>query len=185
MTSTLDRDVPLWHETEKWSVVTVSLRRLFSERGSELADIVGHAHTLKALMEEVSPFIQQITAIVCPGCERVCCVNRHGYYDRLDLIYVYALGLSHPGYRDGLEDAAPCQFLSACGCTLERPLRPFRCNWYFCIALIEYMETGPAKPYRKFVNRFQEIIEARRRMLEAFEETTRRILCQEKEFLSL
>lgn len=185
MTLPLNNDVPLGCDSETWDGITTFLDRLFGERRGELTGVVRYAHTVRALMEEVSSFIQQTTALVCPGCEKVCCVNRHGYYDHRDLIYIYALGLRHPEYREGLEDTAPCQFLSASGCALERPVRPFRCNWYFCVVLLEYMETGPAKPYRKFVNRFREILETRRKMLEAFSETARRLPCQEKELLSL
>ena len=127
-----------------------------------------YAHCVSMLLEEVSPFIQRTSSAVCPGCKNVCCVNRHGYYDHRDLIYVFALGASRPEYRHGVQDNDPCQFLSGSGCTLERPLRPFRCNWYFCAALLAKMENGPARPYRAFVSRFQEIVEVRRTMLEAF-----------------
>lgn len=124
------------------------------------------ANQLKLEMDRVSPFIQHITSAVCPTCKKVCCINRHGYYDDQDLIYICALGLEPPSYKEGMEDTDPCQFLSESGCTLERSVRPFRCNWYFCNSLIEYMERGPSKPYREFINRFQRIIELRRTTLD-------------------
>ena len=179
------KDILLWHDREKWVRFTAFLNQCFTRHGEELCEAVEHAHTLSSLMAEVSPFIQQNTAAVCPACEKFCCVNRHGYYDHRDLIYIFALGLRHPDYREGLEDAGPCQFMSGSGCTLERSVRPFRCNWYFCAALLAHMENGPARPYREFVDRFREIVDIRSKMLEAFAARTGSLACQEKDLFSL
>lgn len=129
------------------------------------------AHQLKTEIEGVSPFIQQITSAVCPSCEKVCCIDRHGHYNDQDLIYVRALGLELPSYKEGVTDTDPCQFLSESGCILERAVRPFRCNWYFCNALLEYMELGPSKPYREFIKRSQRIVELRSAMLDEYKDT--------------
>jgi hypothetical protein len=174
-----------WHDREIWDGVNTFLDQFFTEQRDELTGVVSYARTLSARMAEVSSFIQQNTSVVCPGCEKVCCVNRHGYYDHPDLIYIHALGLRHPEYREGMADMDPCQFLSVSGCTLKRSVRPFRCNWYFCAVLLAHMENGPAKPYREFVNRFQEIIGVRRRMLELFAATIRVLARHEKELFSL
>lgn len=126
------------------------------------------AYQLRIATDGVSPFIQQITSAVCPSCEKVCCIDRHGHYNDQDLIYIRALGTEPPSYKEGVIDTDPCQFLSESGCTLERSVRPFRCNWYFCSSLLEYMEQGPPKPYREFIGRFQRIVELRGAMLEHF-----------------
>ncbi len=126
------------------------------------------ARQLKLALDACSPYIQQMTSEVCPACEKVCCINRHGYYDDNDLIYVRALGLETPYYREGINDTDPCQFLSPYGCTRERSVRPFRCNWYFCNALIEHMEEGPARPYREFISGLQRVVELRDKMLKEF-----------------
>jgi hypothetical protein len=133
---------------------------------NNISSVLGdRALQLKLATEEVSPYIQQITSAVCPTCEKVCCINRHGHYDDVDLIYVRALAIEIPPYRKDLKDTDPCQFLSKYGCSLERSVRPFRCNWYFCDDLIKYMEKGPTKLYREFVNRFRRIVELRDEML--------------------
>jgi hypothetical protein len=178
-------DALIWHNRERWSRAVAFLDSLFREQGGALSEVVRYAHCLSLLMEEVSPFIQRNTSAVCPGCKNICCVNRHGYYDHRDLVYVFALGASRPAYRDGVQDNDPCQFLSGSGCTLKRPLRPFRCNWYFCSALLAQMGNGPARPYRAFVSRFQEIIEVRRTMLEAFTARSRLLAPYKKESPSL
>lgn len=123
------------------------------------------AHQLKTAIDRVSPFIQQITSEVCPSCQKVCCIDRHGHYSDQDLIYVRALGTELPSFKEGMIDTDPCQFLRDSGCSLERAVRPFRCNWYFCDALLEYMRQGPSKPYRQFIERFQKIVELREAML--------------------
>jgi hypothetical protein len=84
------------------------------------------------------------------------------------LIYIYALGLKPPVYEEKIEDTEPCQFLSQNGCVIERALRPFRCNWYFCDDLLERMGNSAAKPYREFIDSFQEIIGLRKEMFDAF-----------------
>lgn len=134
----------------------------------ELAHVAHHAHIIKQEIDKVSDFIQLNTSVVCPACKKVCCINKHGYYDHEDLIYVSALGLERPVYGEGIQDTAPCQFLSGHGCRKARSERPFRCNWYFCDALLAHMEQGPAKPYREFIISFQGIIETRLKMMDGF-----------------
>ncbi len=126
------------------------------------------AHQLRAAINRVSPFIQQITSAVCPSCEKVCYIDRHGHYNDQDLIYIRILGIELPSYKEDVIDTDPCQFLSGTGCTLEKSVRPFRYNWYFCSALLEYMQQGPQKPYREFIKRFQGIVELRWAMLSHF-----------------
>jgi hypothetical protein len=157
-----------WHDREKWDSATHFMEQLFSSHGNDMGYIVKKAHTIKRAIDEMDCFIQQNTSGVCPDCKDVCCINIHGYYDHQDLIYIYSLGLKPPDYKEGVKDTDPCQFLNKLGCTVERSIRPFRCNWYFCKALFEYMENGDAKPYRNFINKFHEIIDLRKDMLDEF-----------------
>lgn len=124
------------------------------------------AEKIKSLIDEIDPLIQENTSVVCPSCEKVCCINRHAYYELEDLIYIYALGLREPSYKKGIKDTDPCQFLTPKGCSIQRHSRPFRCNWYFCEALLKNMEEGNARSYRKIVNLMEEILKTRRDMIE-------------------
>lgn len=178
-------DTPLWHSREQWHSATVFLGLVFNNERNALNTVAECARELREGLHAVSPFIQEHTASVCPACREVCCINVHGYYDRHDLIYIYALGLKPPDYGIGLRDGDPCQFLSGDGCRLERSVRPFRCSWYFCLALIQHMENGPARPYRKFMNRFQEVVDLRRRMLDEFSCRVNTLPAQEKGLTSL
>ena len=161
-------DTPLWRDRERWYAATTFLERVFNNYRNELSAVAEFAHELRERIGGASPFIQDTTASVCPSCPEVCCINMYGYYDHNDLTYIYALGLRPPGYEEGRADTDPCQFLSREGCGLERPVRPFRCNWYFCMRLTQHMEDGPARPYRLFVSHFQEVVDLRRQMLDEF-----------------
>jgi hypothetical protein len=123
------------------------------------------ANELKKAFDAVSPFIQKHTAIVCPLCKNVCCINKHGYYDEDDLIFIRILGIKIPSYIPDRGDIDPCRFLREDGCSLERWMRPFRCTWYFCEPLLESMTGDKARLYREFVNSLQRLISIRQKFL--------------------
>jgi hypothetical protein len=91
-----------------------------------------------------------------------------GHLDYEDLMYVFSLGHEVPRYREGLVDSAPCQFIGVTGCTLPRSLRPFRCNWFFCVPLVKHMQGGPGRPYRAFVSDFEDLLAWRNEMIREF-----------------
>jgi len=156
-----------WHDRERWDEALSLLRNLFSHN-NDLDEIRRLAVALRRDIDAVDHFIQQNTAQVCPDCQKVCCINRHGYYDYQDLIYITALGNAPPLYGEGIVDTAPCQFLSKYGCAIERSIRPFRCNWHFCTDLIAFMSSGPAKPLRAFNLQFRELQLLRQEMTDFF-----------------
>ncbi len=158
----------LWRNREQWEKAVQLLELFFDNNGAVFAAAKEKASLLKDTINSIDAFIQRHTDEVCPHCQNVCCINRHGYYDYEDLIYVYALGMKPPAYKEGIEDTSSCQFISRNGCTIERALRPFRCNWYFCSELIRHMEEGPPKPYRDFIRQFQRATGAKKTMLDEF-----------------
>lgn len=157
-----------WHKRSDWDEAIELLKTFSSEHTDELSHVKDLARIIKYRIDEIDSFIQQNTAAVCPHCEKACCINRHGYYDFEDLIYIHALGLEPPPYKECMDDTEPCQFLSQEGCTMRRSVRPFRCNWYFCNALLKHIEQGPAKPYRVFIKQLNEIVDLRKDMLDGF-----------------
>lgn len=134
----------------------------------ELSEVIKKAHLIKEKIDTIDTFIQKCTEITCPNCKDVCCINKHGQHDLNDLIFIYSLGLKPPAYKFGIKDHEPCQFLSPHGCKVVRHLRPFRCIWYFCNALLESAETMPSKKYREFIYSFHEIINMRRELINEF-----------------
>lgn len=157
-----------WHNREQWDKAICLLEHVFNDKLADLGALQEKALAVKKGIDAIDAFIQINTSEACPDCEKVCCMNKHGYYDHEDLIYIYALGLKPTAYKDKFRDSDPCQFISSQGCTIARAVRPFRCNWYFCTKLLNHIENGPAKPYREFISRFDKTITARKEMLDEF-----------------
>lgn len=152
----------------RWDEALSLLERFVAERSDRLEGVRQSARQVAEGISNVDAFLQENTAAVCPSCRRVCCANRHAFYDHEDLIYSYALERKPPRYAEERGDAEPCQFIGPAGCTIARALRPFRCTWYFCDTLLKHLESGPARAYRLFVDRFRQTVEARGAMSDEF-----------------
>jgi hypothetical protein len=120
-------------------------------------------------VEAISPSIERHTSVVCPGCERVCCVNRHCYHELGDIVSIRSRGEVLPVYREGVGDEEPCQFLGERGCRLRRSLRPHRCNWFFCSSLLSHIRESSARGYRSLVAGLEDINRKRGALLRAFD----------------
>ncbi len=144
------------------------IEQVFSRCGGDLALVRDHARNFRRLIEEADPFIQKNTEEVCPHCRQVCCINRHSYHTHFDVIYLLALGEEIPYHKTGIGDSKPCQFLSPQGCRLRRFLRPYRCTWYFCTPLLEYIRNTPVRQYRVFISCLEQISREREVLLTAF-----------------
>jgi len=147
------------------------IEEFFKNNKKDLSKVIELSLKVKEGIEEIDPFIHQNTSVVCPECEKVCCINRHAYYNSEDLIYIYALGLTP--YKH-LDDKEPCQFLSGNGCVLERSIRPSGCNWYFCGSLYDSMEKIP-KEYTEFDETLRYLAEAWMEMIKEFRKKYREI----------
>lgn len=124
------------------------------------------ASDLKDAYDIVSPFIEKHTAEVCPLCEKVCCIDKHGHYDADDKVFIRTLGIE---IFDDLPDRKatdPCRFLGKAGCSLERWRRPYRCTFFFCRPLLKSLENDNAKFYRAFMEYFQYLLDIRQKFLE-------------------
>jgi hypothetical protein len=144
------------------------IEQVFRRCGSDLGIVKAHARHFARLIEKVDPFIQKSTEVVCPECRQVCCINKHSYHTHFDVLYMRALGAKTPRHEAGIADSDPCQFLSPHGCKLGRFLRPYRCTWYFCTPLLEYIRNSPVRQYRAFVSCLEEISRERELLLTAF-----------------
>ncbi len=124
------------------------------------------ADELKDAFDAVSPFIEKHTSIVCPECNQVCCIDKHGRCDMNDLVFLSALDAKIPDNLPDREESEPCRFLTDTGCSLERWRRPFRCTFFFCNPLLKSLENDNAKLYRAFVQYFQHMVLIRQKLLE-------------------
>ena len=121
---------------------------------------------LKETFHAVSPFIEKHTALVCPECEKVCCADKHGRYDTNDLFFLNALGITVSDDVSDRKESDTCRYIGTQGCTLERWMRPFRCTFFFCDALLKSLEQDNAKLYRAFMDYFQHLTMLRQKLLE-------------------
>jgi len=124
---------------------------------TDKVDRVAIAQRLKTLYDEISPLIEEFTQEVCPECQSVCCKHRHGRFEPLDEKFIEALGVDIPRATDDRDDDDWCEFLTETGCQKPRWQRPFRCTWYFCEALLQYMPEKSPKRLRKLQRLLQEI----------------------------
>jgi len=127
------------------------------------------ARQVEAKVADLSLLIEKYTSVACPSCLSVCCINRHSHHDSSDLALLHALGYAAPALGPGLDDAAPCGFLGARGCMLPRIMRPYRCTWYFCDALLNLLRDAPVREYRVFMNVLSGLTDKRLEMLREFE----------------
>ena len=142
------------------------LEEIFHKHGHKLQKVKELAYKIKDGIERISPFIQQNTQAVCPDCKDVCCINKHGYYNYEDLVYIHALGLRLLDCEFGRNDSDPCQFLSENGCSLERSFRPSGCNWYFCDSLFDRVEKRPE--YQEFDDSLQDVVDLWMELMKEF-----------------
>lgn len=133
---------------------------------NEPLNLLELASEVKDAFQTVSPFIEKHTAEVCPECEKVCCIDKHGFYDENDRAFMEALDMAIHDYPRDRDEAEPCRFLGERGCVRERWERPFRCTHFFCDALLERLEHDDAKLYRAFLAYFQHLMSLRKRLLD-------------------
>jgi len=152
------------------------IQRMFIAQRDLLSGVRNTAFEVRDIIETISLSIEPLTAVVCPDCISVCCINRHSRYDWSDLIFMTALGNDIPEDNTGIEDSAPCRFLGRNGCTLERSTRPYRCTWFFCTPLLDYaIEMSGPSGYRKFMEKLQLITEKRSSMIHDFDTILRNL----------
>ena len=124
------------------------------------------AGDLKYAFALVSPFIEKHTSIVCPECEKVCCMDKHGRYDANDLFFLGALCVDITPDTHDRKETDPCRFMKVTGCSLDRWMRPYRCTFFFCGPLLKSLENDNAKLYRAFMEYFQHMVSVRQELLD-------------------
>jgi hypothetical protein len=157
---------PIHHDQAKYNQLIHQIEAIFHGQGHTLYRVKELAQRVREGIEKISPFIQQSTKAVCPNCADVCCVNKHGYYNYEDLVYIHALGLKPPDYDFERKDSTPCQFLTETGCVMDRSVRPSGCNWYLCGPLFDHME-GRAN-YGAFDNDLRDVAELWLELMDEF-----------------
>ncbi|MFQ3573836.1 MAG: hypothetical protein SNJ53_04300 [Thermodesulfovibrionales bacterium] len=158
------RDTPIRNPQEIFITIDTFLKSVPSLRH----ELEPKAQQIMSIINHVDASIQSFTSQVCINCRDVCCINLHSYYELGDIIYLCLIEEGCPLHRSGLADRESCQFLSHTGCTLRRFQRPFRCNWYFCSDLIQFIGTYGKKQGRVLSDKMQGLIYTRSEMIGRF-----------------
>jgi hypothetical protein len=119
------------------------------------------AQEIKDLLSDLSPRIEQHTAVVCPSCSQVCCRQEHGRLRAQDIAYLAALGEPVPAEDPGRDPSGPCRFLGAQGCTRRRWQRAWKCTWFFCDTLLRSITEGPQREARELTRLMNRVMELR------------------------
>ncbi len=155
--------------------ITRSVRDRFACHPEQFLEARILAREVAVIVGRLDPIIERHTSLVCPQCTTVCCANRHSYHTHEDVVYLFALGEKVPAHDPGIGGSDPCQFMGDLGCSIGRVLRPHRCNSYFCTPLLEHMECGDAREYRKAVQLMRKLTDTRMAMLQSYAETSSRL----------
>jgi len=113
---------------------------------------------LQQLLIESSPLIEEYTRELCPGCNDVCCRQKHGVYRERDVLYLKALETPIPDRDPAIPLEGPCEALGQRGCTHPRWQRPFKCTWYFCEPIIMALRERPQRSARQLTSVMEEMI---------------------------
>ena len=148
--------------------------RIFKSHGSELIRSRKLAMEISSLIDTLGLFIKRHTETVCPRCLNVCCINRHASYAYDDIVYLSVLDEQMMPQKKDIPDTASCQFLGEKGCVIKHSLRPYRCTWYFCSALMEQIELDPVQEYKRFIKLLQQITLKRENLLDEFAEAAKK-----------
>ena len=134
------------------------------------ADRIGLAIQMQEVYGALSPLIEEYTSSVCPDCVKVCCIDRHGTHEAADIEFIGLIGDNMVPPEPPLDDdKEPCRHLGARGCEVERWQRPYRCTWYFCEPLLEHMQMGRARKYRRVVETLASLGNLRASLMESTE----------------
>jgi hypothetical protein len=148
--------------------VLQELEDFFSYHQEAFARVREKGKAYMKAFERLDGLVQYYAAKVCPYCGTVCCINRHGLPEFVDVAGMLAMGLQIPKYDLEINDSTVCQFIGSNGCVLPRIQRPYRCTRYFCEPLMVQIEIGPPADYRRFIIDVEGLAAARGDVLEAF-----------------
>ncbi|MCB2192690.1 MAG: hypothetical protein KQI62_14055 [Deltaproteobacteria bacterium] len=121
---------PPWSGHGQWPQANQALRTLARKPAAaparELARRFAEARGFLA------PFMERLCAATCPRCLDPCCVRARLWWGFADLAFLHLAELPLPLKQMTYAPGGACPHLGPHGCHLERPLRPWVCDWHLC-----------------------------------------------------
>ena len=139
---------PNWADENDWRGINNTLDHTFATLGPKLDRVRQLARQTRENLEPLFPILDRLTALVCPGCLNVCCIESRPTFSFRDLVLLHALGLTPPPHQTRRNDHEPCRYLGPAGCRLDRLVRPHICTWWLCRPLRELLRQEP-EPVRR------------------------------------
>ena len=121
---------PPWFEPGQWSQANQALRIL--AHSPDAAPARELARELAAARQALAPFMERLCAATCPRCLDPCCVRARLWWGFADLAFLHLTDLPLPLQQISYAPGGACPHLGPHGCRLERPLRPWVCDWHLC-----------------------------------------------------
>ncbi len=120
-------------------------------------DVYLIAKEIRKRIELLDAAMTEYCRATCPQCEDQCCLGLGIFFNRVDLLYLIALGEDIPPgqTRTGMSDT--CRYLAHDGCRLPRTYRPYVCVWFLCDPQMEIFQQQRASFQRHFIGTLQEI----------------------------
>ncbi len=163
---------PPWPTALAWQGVNDALARLIDAHGPRLGAASLAARTATTALAELFPWLDDLVRQANPLCRENCCRVARVYYQLDDLIYLHLGGRAIPPAQTRASPEEACRYLTATGCNLPRQVRPWHCTWFICGVQLQVLGRMPPRRQRRFSALFQEVIDQRRRMIEAFQNVT-------------
>ncbi|MDJ0781508.1 MAG: hypothetical protein QNJ22_06025 [Desulfosarcinaceae bacterium] len=155
--------------TRTWVISHQGLHRLIQCHHHRLADAVDIARQIRRELGTIFPVIESVCRSTCPWCPAPCCIVTKVWYDFIDLLFLHLNRLPLPPAPLADRLAAPCRYLSARGCRLDRIVRPWGCLQYTCATQRRHLEGCPTHSMTALDQRLAAIRSRRHQMEAAFE----------------
>jgi hypothetical protein len=123
---------PPWSGPGQWASANQALDALSLRPASALARSL--AREFAAARRSLAPFMERLCAATCPRCLDPCCVRARLWWGFADLAFLHLAGLPLPLEQISYAPGGACPHLGPSGCRLDRPLRPWVCDWHLCPA---------------------------------------------------
>lgn len=123
-----------WQEEQEWAQMVMSITTAVAGLGKEVEDLREIANQIAAWYVKLDDLLDNLGAITCCHCTKICCTMATIWYDLRDLLFLYLADNQLPRRQITRNPDRTCVHLTPMGCRLSRRERPFICTWYICAA---------------------------------------------------